>query len=429
MKPQKKDRIHGITQKDIADALGIAQSTVATALNPKTEHKLLFETAEKIKAYAKEMGYRPQRVAQIMRGEKTRVIGVVVRMGIYSANHELVRQLANCLNRECYRLVMVDTQWFDGDAELVKNYLVDQAVEGVILCNVNAFEDAKAIADLLPKFLPIVSLSSGVLPQAPVIRVNTHGLYHQLARYHLALGSRNLVYLSMYRDPGMLYKANWSTRERVTGFIQAISEAGGVVVMDELAQEALDIHSCLSAVPKGHKGIVGRVVHPLKKKNVNNAFENGYDQAMQLSWRGRERCESLICINDDVALGAMAACADMGISVPEELRISGHDDTPAGRFGMVPLTTVRRPLAEMAEKAVEVLLHCLQNPDDSSPPAVHLLPADVLVRTSTAHPEEHQELFETGFPGANHHGMSFEFHSGGDRKMKFGLSDITTPIL
>ncbi len=418
MTPPKKERTHGITQKDIADALGLAQSTVATALNPKTEHKLLFKTAEQIKSYASKMGYRPLRVAQIMRGEKTRVIGVVMRMGMYSSNHELVRQLANCLNRECYRLVMVDTQWFDGDPEMIKNYLMDQVVEGVILCNVNSLEDAEAIVNVLPESLPVVSLNSAQLARTPIVRLNTHELYYQLTRYHLALGSQRLVYLSIYRDPGTLSRPGWSTKERITGFIQAVRDAGGIIVADGHSQELLEIHGCHAKIPKGYHGMIGEVVYPVKKENINNAFENGYDYVARLHRKG-ERYESLICTNDDVALGAMAACADLGIAVPGDLRISGYDDTASGRFAMVPLTTVRRPLVGMAEKAVEVLLHRIQNPDESALPALHLLPADILPRASTASFEEHEELHKTGFPGSNDHGISFEFQSDEDRMRRF----------
>ena len=60
------------TQKDIAEALGYAQSTVATALSPGSRHKLSPDIVERIQKYADKIGYRPQRFAQILKGKKSR---------------------------------------------------------------------------------------------------------------------------------------------------------------------------------------------------------------------------------------------------------------------------------------------------------------------------------------------------------------------
>ncbi len=384
-----------VTQQDIAEALGISRSTVAMALNPQHEHKLLPETSGRIKTYAKEVGYRPQRYAQIMRGGRTHIVGVIVRMGTYTSNHELIFRLANELNHEGYRLVLVDPQWFGGNLENVKNYLLDQGVEGVIFCNLVQPAETAIMKDLLPEALPVVSLQSS-MDGVPTIRADVQSAYQCLTQYHLALGSRKLNCLVMFRDTGVLDQPGWTIRARTMGFAKAIQEAGGIVIANEASQELLEIPGCKVRPPSAYKGIIGRIVHPEKTPRLTNAYENGFHQTLRMIERS-DVPDSLICMNDDTALGALAACADRQVDVPGDIRISGYDDTPAGQFGMAPLTSVRKPLDGLTRKAVETMLKSIQNPKKARESKPCLLPCEIVVRRSTATLDEHQELVRQGF--------------------------------
>lgn len=403
-----------VTQQDIADALGISRSTVAMALNPQHEHKLLPETSGRIKAYAKEVGYRPQRYAQIMRGGRTHIVGVIARMGQYTSNHELIFRLANELNHAGYRLVLVDPQWFGNSQEDVKNYLLDQAVEGVIFCNLVQPSEVISMRDLLPAGMPIVSLQSS-LDGVPTLRADVEAVYQQLTCYHLALGSQKLNLLSMYRDAGVLDKPGWTILARAVGYTRAIQSAGGIVIADEATQELLEIRGCKARVPAGYKGIIGRILAPEKTSRVTNAYENGFHQTLRMIDR-EDLPDSLICMNDDTALGALAACADRRVSVPEDVRISGYDDTPAGQFGMVPLTSVRKPLDDLTKSAAKVILQTIQNPKKSKAHTPVLLPCEIVIRRSSATEEENRALAENGFFKGQSKSVHFDFSPEQERQ-------------
>jgi DNA-binding LacI/PurR family transcriptional regulator len=64
--------------------------------------------------------------------------------------------------------------------------------------------------------------------------------------------------------------------------------------------------------------------------------------------------------NDDWALGALSLCRKNGIRVPEDLAITGFDNTAAGRISSVPLTTVQQPCKAVAEAAVAILLRLIK---------------------------------------------------------------------
>jgi len=62
--------------------------------------------------------------------------------------------------------------------------------------------------------------------------------------------------------------------------------------------------------------------------------------------------DAVVAANDLMALGAMRALADRGLEVPEDVSVTGFDDTEDSRFSAPPLTTVRQPAAELGRMAI-----------------------------------------------------------------------------
>jgi DNA-binding LacI/PurR family transcriptional regulator len=59
--------------------------------------------------------------------------------------------------------------------------------------------------------------------------------------------------------------------------------------------------------------------------------------------------------NDDMAIGALRAFTEAGLSVPGDVSVVGFDDIPAAAFLSPPLTTVRQDFTAVADRAVDVL--------------------------------------------------------------------------
>jgi phosphoserine phosphatase RsbU/P len=70
----------------------------------------------------------------------------------------------------------------------------------------------------------------------------------------------------------------------------------------------------------------------------------------------RQRFDALVAASDHMALGAIDELLARNISVPEQVAVSGFDDVEDSRFAPVPLSTVRQPLREQAERALDLLL-------------------------------------------------------------------------
>ncbi len=391
---QRKKIRYCPTQKDIADALGYSQSTIAMALNPQYEHRLMEETVARIKEYAAKVGYHPQRFAQLMQGGRSQLIGVLVRFGMYTSAYEIVVRLANELNRAGYRLVLIDVSWFGDDPEAVKRYLLDQSVEGVIFCNLMPYEQSRLYAEILPSTLPVVSLQSAV-EDRPGFREDLRHAYSDLTRIHLALGAKRLMLLSSFRDAGTNTTPSFTVVQRALGFADAIHKAGGVVVADAFARTALRIPHCCPPEAAENHALMGKILYPVRLAHVKTAYENGYYQTRLLIESGNLP-DTIMCANDDTAVGVLAACTDHGIKVPETVRITGHDDTMAGRYSSVPLTTIRIPIETLVKKTAKRLIEAIENHESSASGKITQVPCELILRRSSGTRSELERLVEAG---------------------------------
>jgi LacI family transcriptional regulator len=106
-------------------------------------------------------------------------------------------------------------------------------------------------------------------------------------------------------------------------------------------------------------------------------FKSGVEAAEHLLAQG-PNVTAVACANDDMAAGVMLALHRAGLDIPTDISVTGFDDTPMSEIVWPPLTTIRQPIKELAERAVHILLH---NQADG----VHfdLLPFELIVREST----------------------------------------------
>ncbi len=69
-----------------------------------------------------------------------------------------------------------------------------------------------------------------------------------------------------------------------------------------------------------------------------------------------ERPTAVLAASDTLAVGAMAAARDLGLSIPQDVSIAGFDDIDIAAYCNPPLTTVRVPAYEIGRLAIKVVL-------------------------------------------------------------------------
>jgi LacI family transcriptional regulator len=112
-------------------------------------------------------------------------------------------------------------------------------------------------------------------------------------------------------------------------------------------------------------------------------FKSGVEAAEKLL-RESNQVTALACANDDMAAGAMLALHRAGLEIPSAISVTGFDDTPMSEIVWPPLTTIRQPIKDLAERAVHLLFDTSSNALARGETVMH----DLIVRESTAPPNK-----------------------------------------
>lgn len=98
---------------------------------------------------------------------------------------------------------------------------------------------------------------------------------------------------------------------------------------------------------------------------------------------GGDRPTALCCASDEIAFGAIDAARAAGLRCPDDVSIVGFDDGPWATACWPALTTIRQPLADLAERAVSLIVETATHPAGGVRPGASDMPAAIVIRDST----------------------------------------------
>lgn len=346
---------HRPTQIEIAKLAGVSQRVVASVVGrvgsggPRVSEA----TRERILAIAQELGYRPQRQAQLLRGVKSGLIGVVNNVTLHQVNVEKAYHASLAIHRAGYGLLAQEVVWHnEKDTAQSVEMLLDARVEGVLL----TIDAGGHYCESLQKAgIPVVSLGSPQGNDVPFVAPDHRQGMRDLAKHLFSLGHRRLVMeTTMNTDSGR----NWGMSERLAGFLEACEQAG---------------------LEQGDRRVIRQ---PFREASFDYP-EMGRQVARMMLDAEEGLPDVLLCQNDLHAAGALKYFSENGIDVPGRLALTGFDNTAIGRHLAVPLTTVEQPAIEMANCAVELLVGLIRGEKSpASIPQATFLPCELVVRES-----------------------------------------------
>lgn len=328
------DTARPVTLKDIAQEAGVSVSTVSRILDDRYPASRT-DNAVKVKAVAERLGYRRNVYASGLRRRETGSIGVLVPRltdAVMALMFESIERAARA--RGMFAIVSTCGDSPDSQAEVVET-LLDRNVDGLILATAR-------IDDALPQ-----QLRQRQLPHVLVLRTDNASSSvlgdDELGGY---LAARHLIDLG-HKDVAVISGPNFtsSAHGRVDGARRALTEAG----------IALDDRNLMFA---------------------GYGIQAGVDAARELL--GREHAPTAIfAANDNIAIGVAHVAAEQGLTLGKELSVVGYNDIPLVEKLSVPLTSVRVPFDQIAEKAVESLQE-----ESAGPVTVSFIPT-LIPRKST----------------------------------------------
>lgn len=344
-----------ITQQDIADACGVDRTTVSAVLDPRKRVQFTPETQAKVLEVAGKLGYRPDLAAQLMRGKKSGTIGIISSAGLVQPSLEKLLFASQEINEAGYGIVSGELlRSRDALSRAVDNML-DVRVEGVILAGLSAGDGGDALERLCKTGIPMVALGGTPPSDTPWVSIDARGGMRDLTNHVLSRGCRPLVHATTVSSRSD-ENASISLLDRVAGFRDAVEAAG------------LDDTQAI-------------VLYAEDTSPVSNDFKVGRS-AMQRALELPRRPGAILCSNDQVALSALTICAEVGLRVPQDIAITGFDNTDMAGYTRPPLTSVAQPSEACATKAVELLLRRIRGETLEPEEFQNKLPCEIVIRDS-----------------------------------------------
>jgi LacI family transcriptional regulator len=299
----------------VARVAGVSAATVSRTMN----HPDLVNpaTRKKIENAMRKTGYIRNRAAQAMHGRRSATLGLVVPTVNYSIFAELVQSFNDAVADLGFTLLLA-THGYDLNREYqVIRKMLEHRVDGIALIGLDHSADTHLIFE--KQNVPVVAAWS-YAPDAPMSCIGAdNAAAGQMAAAHvLALG---------HHRAGFIFPPtadNDRARERMTAALDVFAQAGIKIPATSVVQSLYSIAQsravCLELL------------------------------------RAQPQLTALICGNDVIAQGAIAAALQLGYRVPDDLSIMGIGDFVGSGDLFPALSTVRIPARDIGAQAGQLLV-------------------------------------------------------------------------
>lgn len=294
-------------------------------------------TRATITASMEELGYRPNRAARSLRLGRFHTIGVITfpLTGFGTMRMlEVITETARTLDYSI-TLLTIGHPTSGGMAKAFSR-LSEQAVDGVVLMVDSELEDHAAMA--VPAGLPVVVLASYDDPDQAMIAADQYEGARLATQHLLDLGHPTVWHVT---GPGHSYPS--SLREHA--WRRTLEDAG-------------------ASVPELLSG--------------DWSSRSGYEHGRSLA--ARDDVSAVFASNDQMALGVVRACHEVGRAVPGSISVVGFDDMAESSSFWPALTTVHQPFDEIGHKSVVALVAAIE---EGRPVVSECVATRLVVREST----------------------------------------------
>lgn len=323
-----------VTLKDVAERAGVSRSAVSrtftdgASVSPKTRAKVEMAAAA--------LGYAPNALASSLTTGRTKMIGLIVNTFQNPLILDVFDLFTRGLQDRGLRPLLVNlSEATDPAASL--QMLRQYSVDGVIV----------ASSTLPPSFalsfknagLPIVHAfgRNSDAPQVSVVGIDNVACGRMAAEELIRRGYARVAFLGGPPDAT-------STQDRATGFLDALRAHPDIAVSVSYASAY--------------------------------SFDAGRAEMQRLL--ASPPAQAYFCGDDLLAVGALTAAQDAGLSVPADIGLIGLNDMEMARWPNIALTTIRQPIAQIIEAAIALVVATIETPD--RPVESRIFPCHVIER-------------------------------------------------
>lgn len=329
------------TMADVAKMVGVSRQLVGLVF--RDAPGVGAETAAKIRAAAKEIGYRPNLAAQSLRRDSSNNIGFMFHaeqssmQGILPAMYKYAKAAG-------FNLVLSAVSASHNENDAIEE-LLGYRCEGLV---VSASDLSLNRLQKLAREIPMVSLGRRMdQVRAGMVSSNGEAGIFAVTTHLIELGHKDIAYV--------FAKDMRDSEYRLEGYQAAMDS-------HKLPHRVITVEGDFAEVGGGN------AAEHLLKENLPTA---------------------VVCNNDQSALGLTHRFLQAGLSIPNDISVTGYDDTVA-QYPFMDLTTARQDPEDLAQNAITDLVARIRGEKYLS--ETYLTPATLVVRSSTAKPRKNPQL-------------------------------------
>lgn len=312
-----------VTIKDIARSLCISVSTVSRALTD--DKNIRRETREAVLREAERLGYRRNPVAMNLKMGRTNTIGVIVPEMHTPYASQVVAGTQSVLYKNNQKVMIAESDE-NPDRERESLQMMEEfMVDGLIVSLCSYKHNIETYRRLANEGVAIVfydRIPHG-MDDMPQVMVDDNNDSYFMAEHLIRLGCRRIAYLY---GPDDVYNAV----ERGRGYREAMEKF--------------------------------QIYDPRLIVKTGMTFADGAAAVDSLVRQGIE-FDAVYAFTDTLAIGAMNRLREKGRCIPEDVAVAGFSGTELSTIVFPQLTTVEPPLTEMGQRAAELVLEKVRNPE------------------------------------------------------------------
>ncbi len=327
--------------KELADLAGVTPATVSRAL---ADSQLISrKTRERIKALALAHDFRPNAMARNLRFRKTGAIGVVIPLDHETGQHisdpffmTMLGLLADALAERGYNLLL--SRVMPSNPNWLDRFIDSGRVDGVIV--IGQSDQSDVLDQVAAKYRPLVVWGGHSHGQVHCSVGSDNRLGGDMAASHLIeCGCTSLAFLG---DPRPL-----EIGQRLEGCRDAMARAG---LVDKLII------------------LPARLAAEAARPDIANFFAPGGVMP-----------QGVVAASDAVAMATLSVLSEIGLSVPDDVRVIGFDGLAISEITVPRLSTIRQDLNAGAAYLVDLLLRRIAGEE----PGPVIMRPELVVRMST----------------------------------------------
>jgi LacI family transcriptional regulator len=327
------------TIRDVARAARVSVATVSRALNDSGPVR--GDTRQRVHDAAQNLRFTPHGAARSLITSRTSTLGVLLPDLYGEFFSEIIRGIDRGAQRAGYQLLLSSARNARDEVHGAFRAMYGR-VDGLILMAPDV-ELAEMFAQRTDG-MPIVFINSPVESHdARVITIDNHGGAYRMVKHLVQKGHERIAIVCGA-------ERNHDAAERLRGYRDAL-EACGV-----RSDPRWELHGDFTEAA-GHR-------------------------AARAMLKLEPRPTAIFAANDAMAIGALSALREEGVGVPEDVAVAGFDDIPIARYVSPPLSSVHVPIAQLGERAMDLLLGAIAEPAEAAGRRI-VLPTTLVIRKSS----------------------------------------------